>query len=184
MSIPQTTAPHSLQSTYCALVRTDLLIVLVAQKYLSTRRAAKSLASLACQNLHSLVAAPSSCGTAGPISLDAISCHGAFRTPVAGARGEIVVAGVRKPYMSAHLSRSFRTTPINSGIANMMRRARAQNSLSAGATAGRPWDLSIRDRAPAADKSTRPISNGSRLPALLVLSAFSRSSVDVHGLVR
>src|SRR3974377_660935 len=58
--------------------------------------------------------------------------------------------------MSIHLSRPFRTTPINSGIANMMRRARAQNSLSAGATAGRPWDLSIRDRAPAAILQEHP----------------------------
>src|SRR5262249_59082046 len=45
------------------------------------RRAETSIAFLA---------APLSRGTAGPLSLDAISCIGAFRPPVARARGEIV----------------------------------------------------------------------------------------------
>jgi hypothetical protein len=36
-------------------------------------------------------------GAAHPPPPDAISCLGAFRTPTAGARGEIVIAGVRKP---------------------------------------------------------------------------------------
>ena len=37
------------------------------------------------------------CGTAQALPLDAISCLGAFRTPVGGARGEISAASVRKP---------------------------------------------------------------------------------------
>jgi hypothetical protein len=38
--------------------------------------------------------APPSCGIAGPLSPDAISCLGAFRTPASGACGEISVAAL------------------------------------------------------------------------------------------
>src|ERR1700730_7124141 len=51
-------------------------------------------------NSHRLFAAPRRCGTAGALAPDAISCLGAFRTPAAGARGQIIVAGVRKPAQS------------------------------------------------------------------------------------
>jgi hypothetical protein len=48
---------------------------------------------LACPNPHSFFAAPLPCGTARPLSPDAISCLGAFQPPVVGERGEIVIAG-------------------------------------------------------------------------------------------
>jgi hypothetical protein len=52
---------------------------------------------LACPNPHSLFAAPLSRGAAFPIPPDAISCLGAFRTPVTEPGVSSVFAGVRKP---------------------------------------------------------------------------------------
>jgi hypothetical protein len=54
-------------------------------------------------------APPGACGTAVAPPPDAISCLGAFRTPVGGAPGEIVVAGVRKPCMGPSKSSTYFT---------------------------------------------------------------------------
>jgi len=48
-------------------------------------------------NPHGLFAAPLPRGTSGALPPDAISCLGAFRPPVVGARGKFVRAGGRKP---------------------------------------------------------------------------------------
>src|SRR5215472_2267299 len=74
--------------------------------HLCTRLVLVSPAPVPCPNPHNRLAAPAPCGSAGAPPPDAISCLGAFRTPAAGARGEIVVR--RHPRRSAQAGSALR----------------------------------------------------------------------------
>ena len=71
--------PRTAHSTF---IRTNSLALAARQNRLCTSLFRSSPLPLACPNLHSLFVAPPSCGTEGPLPPDAISCLGAFRTPV------------------------------------------------------------------------------------------------------
>jgi hypothetical protein len=80
---------QSSRATNRAPICTGLFILTKAQKYLCSHRVPRSSASLACPNLHSLLAAPPSRGAAFPLPPDAIPCLGAFRTPASGAQDRV-----------------------------------------------------------------------------------------------
>jgi hypothetical protein len=103
----RTTALAIIRAINSALICTSLFILPKAKKYLSTRATLTSSAPPTCRNLHSLFAAPLSCGAAFPLPPDAISCLGAFPPPAGGPCGEISAAGVRKPAQHRTFALSF-----------------------------------------------------------------------------
>ena len=109
-------SPH----TPCApLVRTDALTLTWQKADRHKRSAQTSSSHTPWPNPHS------ACGTAAA-PLPAISCLGAFRPPAARARGEVVIAGSRKP---AH-KRSSRKCVARACVSSRVLRNRAGRYLN------------------------------------------------------